>query len=68
MKHNHQKTEEENEKMSQKIANVETFYFQNCNWYYQMRTSLIDQLVKNPPVMQETLVWFLGREDLPEKG
>ena len=56
MKHNHQKTEEENEKMSQKIANVETFYFQNCNWYYQMRASLIDQSVKNPPVMQETLV------------
>ena len=30
--------------------------------------SLIAQLVKSPPVMQETLVWFLGREDLLEKG
>ena len=29
--------------------------------------SLVAQLVKNPPVMQETLVPFLGREDLLEK-
>ena len=29
---------------------------------------LMAQLVKNPPAMQETLVWFLGREDLLEKG
>ena len=25
--------------------------------------SLMAQMVKNPPAMQETLVWFLGRED-----
>ena len=30
--------------------------------------SLIAQLVKNPPVMQETLVWSLGWEDPLEKG
>ena len=30
--------------------------------------SLIDQLVKNPPAMQETLVQFLGREDPLQKG
>ena len=30
--------------------------------------SLIAQLVKNPPAMQETLVWFLGQEDPLEKG
>ena len=30
--------------------------------------SLLAQLVKNPPVMQETLVQFLGQEDLLEKG
>ena len=30
--------------------------------------SLIAQLVKNPPAMQETLVQFLGREDPLEKG
>ena len=36
-----------------------------------VRTSLIDQLVKNPPAMQETpetVVRFLGREDPLEKG
>ena len=31
-------------------------------------SSLIAQLVKNLPAMQETLVWFLGREDPLEKG
>ena len=31
-------------------------------------SSLIAQLVKNPPAMQETPVPFLGREDLLEKG
>ena len=30
--------------------------------------SLIGQLVKNRPAMQETLVRFLGQEDPPEKG
>ena len=30
--------------------------------------SLIVQLVKNPPAMQETLVQFLGQEDLLERG
>ena len=30
--------------------------------------SLIAQLVKNPPAMQETLVQFLGQEDPLEKG
>ena len=30
--------------------------------------SLIAQLVKNPPAMQETPVWFLGQEDWLEKG
>ena len=31
-------------------------------------SSLIAQLVKNPPAMQDTLVRFLGWEDLLEKG
>ena len=30
--------------------------------------SLVAQLIKNLPAMQETLVWFLGWEDLLEKG
>ena len=29
--------------------------------------SVVAQLVKNPPAMQETLVQFLGQEDLLEK-
>ena len=33
-----------------------------------VRTSLIDQLVKKPLAMQETLVQFLGRENPLEKG
>ena len=32
------------------------------------RTSLIAQLVKNPPAIQETLVLFLGWEDPLGKG
>ena len=31
-------------------------------------SSLIAQLVKNPPAMQETLVQFLGQEDPLEAG
>ena len=30
--------------------------------------SIVAQLVKNPPAMQETLVRFLGQEDSLEKG
>ena len=33
-----------------------------------VRTSLITQLVKNPPAMQETPVRFLGRKDPLEKA
>ena len=34
--------------------------------YY--RASLIAQLVKNPPAIQETLIRLLGQEDHLEKG
>ena len=34
----------------------------------KMGASLIAQLVKNPPAMQEILVRFVGQEDLLEKG
>ena len=33
-----------------------------------IETSLVAQLVENPPAVQETLVRFLGQEDPPEKG
>ena len=32
-----------------------------------VRASLLTQLVKNLPAMQETWVWFLGQEDPLEK-
>ena len=32
------------------------------------RASLIAQVVKNPPAMQETPIQFLGRKDPLEKG
>ena len=35
--------------------------------YGEVRASLIAQLVKNPPTMQESPVRFLGREDPLEK-
>ena len=38
-------------------------YMEDISWY-----SLIAQLVKNLPAMQETPVPFLHREDLLEKG
>ena len=34
----------------------------------KLGASLVAQLVKNLPAMQETPVWFLGQEDLLEKG
>ena len=36
--------------------------------YVCISASLIAQLVKNLPAMQETLVCFLGQEDLLKKG
>ena len=33
-----------------------------------LKVSLVAQMVKNPPAMQETLVGFLGRKDPLEKG
>ena len=36
--------------------------------YSQMRASLVAQMVKNPPTMQETWIWSQGWEDPLEKG
>ena len=35
--------------------------------YIYINVSLIAQLVKNPPAMQEALVQFLSQDDLLEK-
>ena len=40
----------------------------NASQCGQKGGSLVAQLVKNPLAMQETLVQFLGQEDLLEKG
>ena len=45
------------------------FYLKvDLDGYSQYGVSLVAQLVKNLPAMQETLVRFLGRENLLEKG
>ena len=36
--------------------------------YRSVQASLVAQLVKNPPAMQETLVRFLGWKDPLKKG
>ena len=43
---------------------------QNLNLYLTKSSghSLVAQLVKNLPTMQETWVWFLGQEDPPGEG
>ena len=47
---------------SQRLSDFQ-FHFSHIH-----RSSLIAQLVKNLPAMQETLVQFLGQEDPLEKG
>ena len=46
------------DKLIQKLRNIK----------YDLWASLVAQLVKNPPAMQETWVRFLGWEDPLEKG
>ena len=43
------------------------YKYKNATYDLQW-TSLIAQLVKNLPIMQETPVQFMGREDPLEKG
>ena len=42
--------------------------YRDCDTQALDQGSLVAQLVKNPPAMQETLVQFLGQEDPLEKG
>ena len=44
------------------------FYQDTVGNYFLFRASLVAQLVKNPPTMQETWVRSLGWEDTLEKG
>ena len=45
------------------ILRIHTEFVYKCGY----NASLVAQLVKNPQAMQETLVGFLGQEDLLEK-
>ena len=45
-----------------------TYLINYTSSMYLEGASLIAQLVKNPPAMQETPVQFLGQEDLLKKG
>ena len=45
------------------IANIKLLLYGRVSW-----ASLVTQLVKNLPAMQETWVWSLGWEDPLEKG
>ena len=50
------------------VANSQT-QLSNFHFHFGInRVSLVAQLVKNPPAIQETLVQFLGQEDPVEKG
>ena len=48
------------------MADVQAHLARHAKLYYLL--FLVAQLVKNPPVMQETPVQFLGQEDPLEKG
>jgi len=43
-------------------------HYPSVNVSILLKSSLIAQLVKNPPAMQETPVQFLGWEEQLEKG
>ena len=51
-----------------KISHCFHFFPLYLSWSHGTRASLIVQLVKNPPAMQETSVQFLSWEDPLEKG
>ena len=50
-----------------KVSNIWKYFFSFAS-YYTHRASLVAQLVKNLPAMQETSIWFLGQENTLEKG
>ena len=47
---------------------IKAFFVSVIIIFFFLYHSLLAQLVKNLPAMQETLVQFLGREDPREKG
>ena len=51
--------------VSQKYISISTYVFRLG--FTSLWASLVTQLVKNPPAVQETWVWSLGWEDPLEK-
>ena len=49
------------------VHEVTKSWTQLSDWT-ELMASVVAQQVKNPPAMQETLVWFLDWDDLLEKG
>ena len=49
------------------VCRTETPRTERVDLRWHQRASLVAQMVKNPPEMQETWVQFLGREDPLEK-
>ena len=47
---------------------IRPFFFLKFNFYWSVVASLVAQMVKRLPAMQETRVPTLGREDLLEKA
>jgi len=45
-----------------------SFFFNLFYWRIVNLASLVPQMVKNPPAMEEAWVWSLGQEDPLEKG
>ena len=62
-----EKAEEPEIKLPTSDGSLKKQEFQRNIYFCFIGASLIAQLVKNLPVMQETRVRFLGREDPPEK-
>ena len=50
------------------VSTTSKALFQALLMIYEWESSLVSQLVKNPPAVQETPVQFLGRDDPMEKG
>ena len=52
------------------VGSMESWLHITITWdfYLQIRASVVAQVIKNLPAIQETQIWSLGREDPLEKG
>ena len=59
--------ESQGEALPSPLGGSNRLFLHEILWIIRVK-HLVAQLVKNLPAIQETLVWFLGWEDLLEKG